>query len=55
MNDRQLMDALALKLMSKNSKIKDLEKENAGLKASLAYNIEALSKADKKLIDVKKS
>ena len=55
MNDSQLLKELAFKLLSRNTRIKDLEKENARLKVNLEYAVEALGKADKKLIEVKKS
>lgn len=52
MQDSQLLKELAFKLLSRNTRIKDLEVETARLKVNLEYAVEALSKADNKLIEI---
>ena len=55
MKDKELIRQLELRLMSRVARINDLEKENQELKRKLDYTVEALNKADAKLIDLQKN
>jgi hypothetical protein len=50
--DKRLLEKIALSFHGKNARIKDLELEVAALKQTVKYNIEALSKADVKLMEL---